>query len=81
MPDSVNTTVQICLFAGLKAFTPEDSDNYPIVSGTTVGAVMDRIGIPLDITKIIFVDGKKGTLDQVLTGGERVGVFPPIAGG
>lgn len=77
----MKTTVQICLFAGLREFTPEDSDHYPIVSGTTVRAVMERIGVPLDVTKIIFVDGKKGTLDQVLTGGERVGVFPPVAGG
>lgn len=81
MPDSVNKTIQICLFANLKAFTPKDSDTYPIIPGITVGAVMDQIGIPVDIAKIIFIDGKKGTLDQVLTGGERVGVFPPVAGG
>lgn len=77
----MKTTIQICLFASLRAFTPSDPDNYPIDAGTTVGAVMERIGVPMDITKIIFVDGKKGTLDQVLTGGERVGVFPPVAGG
>ncbi|MFH0725881.1 MAG: MoaD/ThiS family protein [Pseudomonadota bacterium] len=81
MPNAVKTTIQICLFAGLKPFTPEDSDNYPIRSGTTVRELMERIGVPLDITKLIFIDGKKGTLDQVLTGGERVGVFPPVAGG
>lgn len=77
----MKTTIQICLFANLKAFMPNDSDNYPITPGTTVRGVMERIGVPVEITKLIFIDGKKGTLDQVLTGGERVGVFPPVAGG
>jgi molybdopterin converting factor small subunit len=77
----MKTTIQICLFANLKAFSPTDSDNYPITPGATVRDVMERIGVPLEITKLIFIDGKKGTLDQVLTGGERVGVFPPVAGG
>ena len=78
---SMKTTIQICLFANLKAFSPEDSDHYPIIAGTTVRTVMERIGVPLETAKIIFIDGKKGTLDQALTGGERVGVFPPVAGG
>jgi molybdopterin converting factor small subunit len=77
----VTSTIQICLFAGLKVFSPKDADAYPIDSGTTVGDVMDRIGVPADLTKIIFIDGKKGALDQVLRGGERVGIFPPVAGG
>lgn len=77
----MKTTIQICLFANLKSFTPNDSDNYPIAPGATVRDVMERIGVPLEITKIIFIDGKKGTIDQVLTGGERIGVFPPVAGG
>jgi sulfur-carrier protein len=77
----MKTTIQICLFASLKMFTPKDPDNYPIVSGTTVRDAMEQIGVPLDVTKIIFVDGKKGTLDQALTGGERVAIFPPVAGG
>jgi molybdopterin converting factor small subunit len=77
----MKTTIQICLFANLKAFMPNDSDHYPIDAGTTVQDVLERIGVPLDITKIIFIDGKKGTLDQALLGGERVGIFPPVAGG
>jgi sulfur-carrier protein len=81
LKNTMKTMIQICLFASLKAFTPKDSDNYPIGSGTTVRAVMERIGVPLDMTKIIFINGKKGTLDQRLTGGERVGIFPPVAGG
>jgi molybdopterin converting factor small subunit len=77
----MKSTIQICLFANLKAFSPNNADHYPVETETTVKAVLERIGVPLDIAKIIFIDGKKGTLDHVLMGGERVGVFPPVAGG
>lgn len=77
----MKSTIQICLFANLKPFSPDNADNYPIDPGVTVEAVLQKIGVPLETAKLIFIDGKKAGMDHELNGGERVGVFPPVAGG
>lgn len=74
-------TIQIRLFANLSGFTPDDAAHYPIVAGTTVSDVMQQLGVPMESAKLIFIDGRKGAVDSVLSGGERVGIFPPVAGG
>jgi molybdopterin converting factor small subunit len=43
--------------------------------------VVEELGIPSDQVKLIFVDGKKEGLEFRLSGGERVGLFPPVGGG
>jgi molybdopterin converting factor small subunit len=77
----MENTIQVLLYAHLSSYTPRDAACFPIVSGTTVAEVVERIGVPLDAAKIIFIDGRKGELSHVLKGGERLGIFPPVAGG
>ena len=52
-----------------------------IEPGQSIREVLDTIGMPQEKAKLIFVNGIKGDLDTVLSGGERVGLFPPVAGG
>ncbi|MBN2295761.1 MAG: MoaD/ThiS family protein [Pirellulales bacterium] len=52
-----------------------------IEKGDTVAEVLDRLGIPADEARIIFVDGRKSGLAKKLAGGETVSVFPAIGGG
>lgn len=49
--------------------------------GTTIQGLLDRLDIPPDIPKLIFLNGTHARADTVLKDGDRVGVFPPIAGG
>jgi molybdopterin converting factor small subunit len=77
----MDRTIQLLLYAHLSSYTPGDAARFPITAGTTVAEVVERIGVPLDAAKIIFINGRKGELDHVLNGGERLGIFPPVAGG
>lgn len=73
--------IQLKLFAGLAAFTPENSDQVPIEPGISVEGVLQQLNIPSIKAHLIFINGVKRSLDSRLNGGERVGIFPPVAGG
>jgi len=47
----------------------------------TVAELCEQMNIPADRIKLIIVDGKNKSLAHVLTGVERVGLFPAIGGG
>ncbi len=48
---------------------------------TTVAEVCRKINIPAEKIKIVMINGKSESLDYVLKGSERVGLFPPVGGG
>jgi molybdopterin converting factor small subunit len=74
--------IHIKLFATLGKFLPENStETMPVQPGTTVAELVSQLGIPESEAKLIFIDGKKGSLTTPLMGGERVGIFPPVGGG
>jgi len=73
--------IDIKLFASLSEKTPEPSDKYPIPSGITVKELIDRLAVPENEAKLIFINGRKGELTSVLKDGDRVGIFPPVGGG
>ena len=73
--------IKLKLFAGLATFTPPNSDQVPIQPGVSVEGVLKQLEIPSVKAHLIFIDGVKRSLDFQLTGGERVGIFPPVAGG
>jgi molybdopterin converting factor small subunit len=77
----MEATIDLRLFATLQKFSPDSSDAFPITSGTTVRDVLEKINMPVEKAKLIFVDAVKKDLDTVLNGGERVGIFPPVGGG
>jgi molybdopterin converting factor small subunit len=52
-----------------------------IEPGQTVEQVLGGLGVPVDQTRIIFVDNRAAGLSHVLQGGEKLGVFPAIGGG
>lgn len=74
------------VYATLKRYMPEgkaDNDfEVDIPQGTTVGEFLENyLGIPTQAVKVVFVNGKHAELTQILNEGDRVGVFPPVAGG
>lgn len=76
--------VEIRLFAGLRKYLPHERAGHGILDiphGCTVGDVFDLLEIPEDIKKIIFVNGVHGTEETLLNEHDRVGIFPPVAGG
>ena len=73
--------VNLKLFATLQRFVEDLADNYSIQPGTTVGELINKLGLPEKQVKLIFIDGTKRDLHTVLHGGERIGIFPPVGGG
>lgn len=73
--------IQLKLFASLTPLSPDNADRVPIEPGTSVKELLDDLAIPAAKAHLIFIDGVKCSLDTRLNGGERVGIFPPVAGG
>ncbi|NDV21668.1 MoaD/ThiS family protein [Desulfovibrio sp. JC022] len=73
--------ITLLCYATFAVKSPEDSEAFPISEGETVADVLDRVGIPADEVKIIFINGVSSKFDSVLTDGDRVGLFPAVGGG
>lgn len=77
----MSVQIQLKLFANLAQYLPAEGERIEIAPGVSIGEILDRIGLPREKAKLIFVNGIKGDLETPLQGGERVGLFPPVAGG
>lgn len=75
------TTIDLRLFATLKARTPDNSEQFPITSGMSIAQLIDSLPISAGEAKLIFVNGVRAEPETQLHGGERVGIFPPVGGG
>ena len=75
----MNITVKC--FATLAKYQPENSDAFEVPAGTTVGQVMDMLGLDAGEVKIMFVNGKHVAPEAVLGPDDRVGLFPAVGGG
>jgi len=58
----------------------KNSTSRNLPEGTTVRELLDREGIPEKDVKLIFVNGKKTSLDTPLRNGDRVGLAPATGG-
>jgi len=49
--------------------------------GTTVGMLMERLHLPEDRPKMVFINGRRASEGTRLKDGDRAGIFPLVAGG
>ena len=77
--------VEVRLFATLARFLPPGSrDGAGMVElepGATVLALVERLAIPAEMSRIVLVNGRDVEDDERLAPGDVVDVFPPLAGG
>ena len=77
--------VELNLYATLARYLPAEasagSGMLDVSPGITVNELLDQLGIPADLVKLIFINGTHANGDAVLKEGSRVGVFPPVGGG
>jgi len=78
--------VELNLFASLARFAPDKTGGHghrvvDVEEGTTVMGLINRQNIPIYKIRMIFLNGLHATGEEVLKDGDRVGVFPPVAGG
>ena len=77
--------IELALFAKLSARYPvPGSGREPrpmdVVEGATVGSLVEQIGLDGE-PRITFVNGRHAPDDRALAEGDRLAIFPPIAGG
>ena len=74
--------VKVSLYATLRRHIGgKPSIEVDVDPGQTVGQVLDRLGVPAEHTRIIFINSRAAELSSVLQGGEQLGIFPAIGGG
>ncbi|MCE5204164.1 MAG: MoaD/ThiS family protein [Coriobacteriales bacterium] len=81
--------VRLALFATLTPYLPEPSEadesttherTIDLPDGATVGQVISSLGLP-DEPRVVFVNGRHADDDGILADGDRLAIFPPVAGG
>jgi molybdopterin synthase sulfur carrier subunit len=72
--------VELNLYASLARFVPR-TGRMEVDGETTILGLLRRLDVPLEKVKIIFLNGIHASGNETLREGDRVGVFPPVAGG
>ena len=77
--------VDVVLFAHFSSFQPDGTGGrhartFDLPEGTTIADVIAMIGLP-DEPRVIFVNNRHAPEGQVLVDGDRLAIFPPVAGG
>jgi molybdopterin converting factor small subunit len=77
--------VEVRLFATLRRHVPTLGMGEALMAEFAPGAdlldLFSHLGIPPDEVKQVFVNYRAVPKDYVLQNGDRVSLFPPIAGG
>jgi molybdopterin synthase sulfur carrier subunit len=77
--------VELRLYASLSRYLPEKKDGnscvVEIAPGATIQELLNKLNIPLEDPRVIFLNGIHAQGNEVLKEGDRVGAFPPVAGG
>ncbi len=76
--------IKVKVFATLRKYVPDESSGeqeLELAEGATVGDALTELKIPQAEVAFVFVNSVRQKLDEPLTEGDELGVFPPIAGG
>ena len=77
--------IDLRLFANLTEYLPPGAKGrqarIAVPEGTTVVEVLDQLGIPRTLAKLIMIDGVHQQPDAMLREGNVLSIFPPLAGG
>jgi sulfur-carrier protein len=75
--------IEVRLFATLRQYAPAgwDPSVFELAEGSRVGNILEGLSIPKDAAKVILVNGRQCDEGQILHDGDRIVIFPPVAGG
>ncbi|MGO8879673.1 MAG: MoaD/ThiS family protein [Desulfomonilaceae bacterium] len=77
--------IDLILYASLTRFVPGsvagDLIQLEIQPKASVNDVLKQMGLPVDISLILLINGRSGVKSQELHEKDRLAVFPTIAGG
>lgn len=77
--------IDLALFANLSQYHPDGeggrhSRSYDLEAGATVTDVIEHLGLP-DQPRVVFLNGRHAPETAALSEGDRLAIFPPVAGG
>ena len=77
--------MEVHLTATLRAYLPPGTSGDHVLldlpPGTRVDQVVHPLRIPADLERLTVVNGLDAAPDQVLSEGDVLSLFPPLAGG
>lgn len=74
--------LSVRLLANLKRYTGGRTDiDLEVVSGVSLGVVMDGLGIPRGEVGVALINGRLASDDTILSEGDCVELVPAVCGG
>lgn len=77
--------ISVKLYATLRRYKPElprgAALTLDVPPGTAVGQVIQRLGIPDAVPLVAMVNNGVCKTDHILADGDKLNLFPPVAGG
>lgn len=77
--------ITVRLFATFRDFLPQQAVRsavrLEVEEDKRVGAVLKALHVPVELPRIVLINGLHAAEDSLLTDGDVVSVFPPLIGG
>jgi molybdopterin synthase sulfur carrier subunit len=77
--------VEVRLFATLQRYCPEAGAKKGLVvemaEGTSLNDLLSKLKVPIQEARILFVNNRKQPINYLLQYGDKIGIFPQVAGG
>ena len=77
--------VEVRLYANLRRYVPQlsigEAMELELYEGATLRHIFTRLGLPESEVKRVIVNGLSKGYEYVLLDGDRIAIFPPVAGG
>jgi molybdopterin converting factor small subunit len=77
--------IEVNLYATFKRYIKNETGANPsamdVEDGACVKDMIQKLKIPADSVKLIFINGVHAKIDTIFKDGDRLGLFPPVGGG
>ena len=77
--------ITIRFFSTFRDFQPQPSVRSAVYldveEDKSVGAVLEAFHLPVELPKVVLINGRHAADDSLLADGDVVSVFPPLIGG
>lgn len=75
--------IELNLFSLLRKYSPRDETIFELElsAGSTTGQLLETLEIPSKVDLVILVNGRQAQRETRLADGDKVTLFPPMAGG
>ena len=77
----VSVSLSTTLRASVPGYSPATGLTLDLDAPVSARGLAENLGLPLEMIKIIMVNGRHASLDQMIHDGDRVAYFPAVGGG